>query len=214
MLRWLGRVPARHCLPPGIEDARRTLPPTPSRAPVMRASGTARKAANGVAILSRVGEPVENRRGLPAIRRQPQPLHRGGGLRPADRQPLSAQRQPVAGAQVRLQAQVDGPPPWPRAGAARQQGPGASDRRFQCHSDRPGRLQAGAVGEGRAVLARGASEVRATRRAGLDRRLRALHPASLIYPFWALLAELFERARHRTTCAAQPRLAPSSRRPE
>ena len=62
---------------------------------------------NGVALLSRVGEPVETRRALPG-RSEPgaEPLHRGGDLRDPRRQHVRAQRQSVARAEVRLQARV------------------------------------------------------------------------------------------------------------
>ena len=86
-------------------------------------------------------------------RRRAEPLHRGGGLRHPDRQPLCAQRQSVAGAEVRLQARLDGPAARPRAAPARQRLAGDADRRLQRHPDRAGRLQAGALGEGRALLA-------------------------------------------------------------
>ena len=61
------------------------------------------KSWNGVAILSRVGDPVETRRGAARRSRpEPEPLYRGGGVRHPDRQHVCAQRQSEAGAQVRL----------------------------------------------------------------------------------------------------------------
>ena len=78
------------------------------------------KSWNGVAILSRVGEIHETRRGLPGDPDDSaEPLHRGGGQRHPDRRPLPAQRQPAARAQVRLQAAVVRPADRARRRTAR-----------------------------------------------------------------------------------------------
>jgi exodeoxyribonuclease III len=53
---------------------------------------------NGVALLSRVGDPVETRRPEPRAK----PLHRGRHLRGPHRQHVRTQRQPEAGAEIRL----------------------------------------------------------------------------------------------------------------
>ena len=61
------------------------------------------KSWNGVAIFSRVGDPVETRRALPGDPEpRAEPIHRGGDLRDPDRQHVRAQRQSEAGAEVRL----------------------------------------------------------------------------------------------------------------
>ena len=77
---------------------------------------------------------------------------------------------PWPGPEVRLQARLARPARRPCAGPARQRGAGDPDRRLQRHPDRPGRLQARALGEGRAVRAGSAGEISRAGRAGLDRR--------------------------------------------
>ncbi len=85
------------------------------------------KGFNGVAILSKL--PLEDvTRGLPGDHgRRTDPLDRGDGDRRAGGaglRPLPAQRQPRAGAEIRLQARLDGAAAPPRAGTARDRGAG------------------------------------------------------------------------------------------
>jgi hypothetical protein len=104
LLRWLAEEPARHRRPAGVEGANRTI----FRKAAIRDLGYdaiwhGQKSWNGVAMLSRVGEIHETRRGLPRRSRPiAEPLHRGGHQRHPDRRSLSAQRQSAAGPQVRL----------------------------------------------------------------------------------------------------------------
>ena len=111
-----------------------------------------------------------------------------------DRQPLCAQRQSLAGAEVRLQARLARRAQGPCARPARQRPAGAADRRLQRHPDRPGRLQARALEEGRAVRPAGQARNMPSwsRRAG-PTRIRHLHPDERIYTFWPYWRNSFER---------------------
>ena len=127
---------------------------------------------NGVALLSKVGEPVETRRALPGDPNLEQSRY------------IEAA---VCGILVgNMYAPNGNPKPGPKfdyklawldalsdacAGPARQRGAGDPDRRLQRHPDRSGRLQARALGQGRAVRAGGAARNIASwsRRAGPTR---------------------------------------------
>ena len=154
------------------------------------------KSWNGVALLSRVGEPVETRRALPE-RSEPgaEPLHRGGDLRHPRRQHVCAQRQSLA----RARSSITSWHGWTAlhdacARPARQRRAGAADRRLQRHPDRRGRLQAGAMGKGRAVRAtkRGRS-LRELVAQGWTDAIRHLHPDERIYTFWHYWRNSFQR---------------------
>ena len=110
-------IRARHRRPAGAEMHRRGLPARGDRG--ARLFGDLARAAE----LERSRDPEPRRRAgrdaaRPARRSrpEPEPLHRGGGVRHPDRQHVCAQRQSVAGAEVRLQARLAGPAARPCAG--------------------------------------------------------------------------------------------------
>ena len=117
-------------------------------------------------------------------RRYPQPLYRGNGQRHDCRMPLSAKWQSRAGTKVRLQAALVRPAGGTCQDPAGDRRADSARRRLQCHADRSRRLRAGKMGRRRAVPARGAGSLPPACRAGLDRRLRQLHPGERIYTFW------------------------------
>ena len=198
-------------LPAGAEGRRRELPGRGDR------GGRLRRGLARPAHLERRRHPGARRasrsrprRGLPGdAGRRAEPLHRGGGRRRAGRLPLPAERQPAAGAEVRLQAGLV------RA-ADRARGDAAGERaRRSCWpatttSCRPTLdiYNADVVAERRAAAAREPrARLRAAAGAGLDRRdPRALHPTSRIYTFWDYMRDRWQRdagPAHRPP-AAQP----------
>ena len=152
------------------------------------------KSWNGVAILSRVGEPVETRRGLPNDPTTAKPLHRGGDRRDPHRQPLRAQRQSVARAQVRLQARAGWTGSRPRRDAARQR----CSRRCSSAtstSSRPSTTSTSpsAGPRTRCSRRRRGSSSRSSSRQGWTDALRHLHPDERIYTFWHYWRNAFQR---------------------
>ena len=77
---------------------------------------------------------------------------------------------PWPGPEVRLQARVDGPAGGARAGLARQQDAGGSDRGLQRHPDREDVYKPERWAKDALIRAGGAGEVSRAGRAGLDRR--------------------------------------------
>src|SRR5690606_14885889 len=175
----------------GTQGARRGIPRSRTRA------GRLRRALAGAALLERrcaagtrrgpAGKPP---RPAGRTRRPPEPLPGSGGARHRGRGAVPAQRQSPAGAEVRLQAALDG-----AAGAAcgRPGGPAASggaDGRLQRHSHRCRRLRPQGLASRRPDPARGARGLRQAAGAGLDRRpgaafrrrSRAIHLLGLFPP--------------------------------
>ncbi len=101
--------------------------------------------------------------------RHAEPLHRGRGQRGADRLPLRAERQSAAGAEIRLQARLDGAAVPPRRQPAARARAGRAGRRLQRGADRFRYLSHHLLQGRRAAAAEAARAVPPHSRAGLDR---------------------------------------------
>ena len=168
---------ARRRPSPTSSRCRSSRPPTPSfpRPRLERAGYGAvwcgQRTWNGVALLARGTKPVTSRRALPGDERDSHARYIeaavDGVLVALD---LPAQRQPAAGAEVRLQARLVRAAARARALARRQRPPGRPRRRLQRRADRRRHLRDPVVAEERAAPAGAARGVPAPARAGLDRR--------------------------------------------
>ena len=137
-----------------------------------------------------------------------EPLHRGGDLRDPRRQHVRAQRQSVAGAEVRLQARLARPAARCMRRTCSHSGvPGAADRRLQRDPDRRRTSTSPSAGLKDALFAPEAREkYRELVGQGWTDAIRHLHPGRAHLHLLALLAELV-RARRRhphRPCAAEP----------
>ena len=156
------------------------------------------KGFNGVALLSRL--PLEDvRRGLPGDDdRRAGALDRGAVVRgPAARpglRALPAERQPGAGAEVRLQARLDGAAAGPRRGPGRRRGGGGGPRRLQRHPRGEGLLERRGAGSAtRCSCRRPARPSGGSVNLGLTDALRAVDQGPGIYTFWDYQAGAFQK---------------------
>ena len=172
LLEWLAETkPDVVCLQE-LKTSDETFPAAALREAGYSAAWHGQKGFNGVAVLAR-GDDL--RRGTPRAarrpRRHPQPLPRSDDARPRRRLDLPAERQPAAGAEVRLQAGLVRPPRRARGKPRRAPGAGRSRGRLQRRRDRRGRrhLLAALLRQGRAAAAGDAERLPPAAAAGLDR---------------------------------------------
>src|SRR5688572_22598871 len=147
-------------------------------------------------------------------RRHAQPLHRSGSERPRRRQPVPAQRQSAARAEVRIQAQVVSAADRACAGAVLVRQAGRAVRRLQRRADGLRHLRSEGLAQGCAAAAGIARCVPAAARARMGRRPAQMPPGRAhLYVLGFLPQSLAAqcRAAHRPHAAQRDARAASGR---
>jgi exodeoxyribonuclease-3 len=154
------------------------------------------KGFNGVAILSKL--PLEDvSRGLPGDDSDEQARWieatvtgdgRGAALRA-----LPAQRQPRAGAEIRLQARLDGADAQPCGGASEGRDAGGAGGRLQRHPARRGRGQSRGWRADALALPQSRAAFRRLLNLGYTEAIRARTAAKGLYSFWDYQAGAWDR---------------------
>ena len=152
------------------------------------------KSWNGVAILARGCEPVVTRRATGRSGRQAKPLYRGCGQRRAHHLALRAERQSAAGAEIRLQARLDGAALRACRGALCHRRAGRAGRRLQCRADRSRHLSDEVLRQETRWCSRKPRALfpRILEQGWVD-AIRTLHPDAPMYTFWDYMRNRWPR---------------------